>query len=412
MNILHWLKQLWRGKGQRRGLRRAAPLQTVAGTGAAERGPAEAHPEQAAKARRDRSSVNPAVTTSFGSASPGALHAAGLLTRVATGSWPGSGSASDPGCGGKWQFQQPKATDQLELVGAGSTLGQRQELERYPTVRLPQPPQVAAFARRYLIDTDYLLPKDLIEANRLDFQHFYLKHVLKSNYLAPLDKGRVRSILDVGCGTGRWVIEMARAFPQARVYGIDLEWSTPLQKLPPNVSFLQGDVLRGLPFPEHTFDYVHQRLLAMGIPAKRWPFLLQELQRVTAPGGWIELFEGGDTFVNAGPALRLFIEWYRQASKRAGYDPALMDRLGNLFQDLGLHHVRLETLSVPVGPWGRHEGVMLQKNLMATFPGLFPLLQQQLNIEEEQFNTILREINREMEMLQVEYQYYVVYGQK
>ncbi|WP_189361781.1 class I SAM-dependent methyltransferase [Thermogemmatispora tikiterensis] len=300
----------------------------------------------------------------------------------------------------------------MEPVGVGSVLVQPQALEQHPTVRLPQPPQVAAFARRYLIDTDYLLPKDLIEANRLDFQHFYLKHVLKSNYLAPLDKERVRSILDVGCGTGRWVIEMARAFPQARVYGIDLEWSTPSQKLPPNVSFLQGDVLQGLPFSEHTFDYVHQRLLAMGIPAKRWPFLLQELQRVTAPGGWIELFEGGDTFVNAGPALRLFIEWYRQASKRAGYDPAIADRLGNLFQGLGLHHVRLETLSVPVGPWGRHEGVMLQKNLMATFPGLFPLLQQQLNIEEGQFNTVLREINREIEMLQIEYQYYVVYGQK
>ncbi|WP_081838347.1 class I SAM-dependent methyltransferase [Thermogemmatispora carboxidivorans] len=404
MNILHWLKQLWQGKGQRRGLRRAAPLQIVAGTGAAERGPTEAHPEQASKARRDRNRVRPVATTSFGPASPGALQAAGVVKYVAIG--------SRPGCGGNGQIQQPRATDQLELVGAGSTLTQRQALERYPTVRLPQPPQVAAFARRYLIDTDYLLPKDLVEANRLDFQHFYLKHVLKSNYLAPLDKERVRAILDVGSGTGRWVIEMARAFPQARVYGIDLEWSTPSQKLPPNVSFLQGNVLQGLPFPAHTFDYVHQRLLAMGIPAKSWPFLLQELQRVTAPGGWIELFEGGDTFVNAGPALRLFIEWYRQASKRAGYDPAIADRLGNLFQGLGLRHVRLETLSVPVGPWGRHEGVMLQKNLMATFPGLFPLLHQQLNIDEKQFDLVLREIDREMEILQIEYQYYVVYGQK
>lgn len=301
---------------------------------------------------------------------------------------------------------------QRELVGVGSTHPRRQAIAQQPTVRLAQASSVAVFARRYLIDTDYLLPKDLIEANRLDFQHFYLKHVLKSNYLAPLNKEQVHTILDVGCGTGRWVIEMARAFPQARVYGIDLEWSTPPQKLPPNVAFLQGDVLEGLPFSDHTFDYVHQRLLALGIPAKKWPFLLQELQRVTAPGGWIELFEGGDTFVNAGPALRLFIEWYRQACKRAGYDPAIMDRLGNLFQSLGLRNVRLETLSVPVGPWGRHEGVMLQKNLMATFPGLFPLLQQQLNIDERQFNIVLREINREMEIMQVEYQYYVVYGQK
>ncbi|WP_376797457.1 class I SAM-dependent methyltransferase [Thermogemmatispora sp.] len=319
---------------------------------------------------------------------------------------------TEAGSRGNGQAQVQAVTGRMASVGIGRAFAQQQTIEQHPTVRLPQSPAAPTIARRYLIDTDYLLPKDLIEANRLDFQHYYLKHVLKSNYLAPLDKERVRSILDVGCGTGRWVIEMARAFREARVYGIDLEWSTPAQKLPPNVTFLQGNVLAGLPFPGHTFDYVHQRLLAMGIPANRWPSLLQELLRVTAPGGWIELFEGGDTFVNAGPALRLFIEWYRQASKRAGYDPAIVDRLGNLFQNLGLHHVRLETLSVPVGPWGRHEGVMLQKNLMATFPGLFPLLQQQLNIEEEQFNMVLNEINREMEILQIEYQYYVVYGQK
>jgi SAM-dependent methyltransferase len=411
MNIWHWLKQLWRGRAKRRGQLRVASLQAAAGVdvaGVAGQGSEQDHPQQIFRTERDREI---SIYNSFGSSVFGILDSAGDLARAAVDSWPGY-SVHHPGSGGKEQARRQEATGQMEPVGVGSVLVQRQALEQHPTVRLPQPPLVTALTRHYLMDTDYLLPKDLIEANRLDFQHFYLKHVLKSNYLAPLDKERVRSILDVGCGTGRWVIEMARAFPQARVYGIDLEWSTPSQKLPPNVSFLQGDVLQGLPFSEHTFDYVHQRLLAMGIPAKRWPFLLQELQRVTAPGGWIELFEGGDTFVNAGPALRLFIEWYRQASKRAGYDPAIADRLGNLFQGLGLHHVRLETLSVPVGPWGRHEGVMLQKNLMATFPGLFPLLRQQLNIEEGQFNTVLREINREIEMLQIEYQYYVVYGQK
>jgi SAM-dependent methyltransferase len=323
-------------------------------------------------------------------------------------------SGAGPGQWGAWTAADQRAPLPGSLGGGPPLPGAgERDLAQIPTVRLLRPAAIRPqLTRRYLIDSDYLLPKDLIEASRLDFQHFYLKHVLKSNYLAPINVGRVRRILDVGCGTGRWVLEMARAFPQARVYGIDLEWSTPLQKLPPNVTFQQGNVLEGLPFEADSFDYVHQRLLAMGIPADQWGRLIGELLRVTAPGGWIELLEGGDTFIKAGPALQLLSEWYREASKRAGYDPAIVDRLGNLFQRMGLRNVRLETLSVPVGPWGRHEGIMLQKNILACLPGIFPLLSQQLNIDEKKFNILLAEIEREMETMQIEYQYYIVYGQK
>lgn len=287
------------------------------------------------------------------------------------------------------------------------------DLDQVPTRRLPQPASAPPpLTRRYLIDSDYLLPKDLVEASRLDFQHFYLKHVLKSNYLAPLVAERVRTILDVGCGTGRWVLEMARAFPEARVYGVDLEWSTPPQKLPPNVSFQQCNVLEGLPYERETFDFVHQRFLAMGVPAAKWSVLLAELLRVTAPGGWIELLEGGDTFVNTGPALSLLIKWYRQACRSGGYDPGMVDRLGVHLQQMGLRSVKMETLSVPVGPWGRHEGIMLQKNLLTALPGLFPLLQRYLSIDEVQFNSVMQEIQLEMDTLHIEYQYYIVYGQK
>ena len=46
----------------------------------------------------------------------------------------------------------------------------------------------------------YLLPKDLEEGNRLDFQHFILRYALQGNYATPLRSPS--SILDVGTGTG------------------------------------------------------------------------------------------------------------------------------------------------------------------------------------------------------------------
>lgn len=76
----------------------------------------------------------------------------------------------------------------------------------------------------------YMLPADATEHSRLDLQHellkkkrgglFYAPQAVK-RALAPRD-GSQPSILDVGSGSGSWVIEMARQFPHAEVVGLDL----------------------------------------------------------------------------------------------------------------------------------------------------------------------------------------------
>ncbi|MBV9614447.1 MAG: class I SAM-dependent methyltransferase, partial [Ktedonobacteraceae bacterium] len=68
-------------------------------------------------------------------------------------------------------------------------------------------------------DVPYLLPKDEQEYHRLGYQHFLLRQVLADHCFAPIDallrKGG--KVLDVGCGTGIWGREIARAYPQAHV---------------------------------------------------------------------------------------------------------------------------------------------------------------------------------------------------
>lgn len=91
---------------------------------------------------------------------------------------------------------------------------------------IPTAPQsIIVEGRRYYDDQQvpYALPKDMTDVNRLDFQHYLYRLTLKGNYLAPLDAKRVHNMLDVGCGTSRWGIEMAEAFPQAQIIGLDLE---------------------------------------------------------------------------------------------------------------------------------------------------------------------------------------------
>ncbi|GHO62589.1 hypothetical protein KSC_014810 [Ktedonobacter sp. SOSP1-52] len=139
--------------------------------------------------------------------------------------------------------------------------------------------------RRYYSDIPYVLPKDLEDGNRLDFQHYLFRQAMHGYYLAPLEPEKISSILDVGCGTGRWPIEMAQLFPHAQVMGLDLEQfqQQGAEKMP-NYHFTRGNILQGLPFPNGMFDFVHQRLLVMGIPLAQWTTVIRELLRVTAPG--------------------------------------------------------------------------------------------------------------------------------
>src|SRR5690348_17471363 len=74
--------------------------------------------------------------------------------------------------------------------------------------------------RLFLRGVPYVLPKDMGEVNRLDFQHYMMRAALHGNYAAPISAPE--SILDVGCGTGRWATEMAQLFPAARVVGVDV----------------------------------------------------------------------------------------------------------------------------------------------------------------------------------------------
>ncbi|GER92013.1 hypothetical protein KDW_61750 [Dictyobacter vulcani] len=98
--------------------------------------------------------------------------------------------------------------------------------------------------RAYVENAPYVLPKDEQEIDRLDLQHYVFRYMLRDNYLAPLkNPGR---ILDIGCGTGLWAIELAKGFPTADIVGLDiLKPTLDATQRPRNVLFLQRDVLKG-----------------------------------------------------------------------------------------------------------------------------------------------------------------------
>ena len=99
-----------------------------------------------------------------------------------------------------------------------------------------------------VIILQYLLLKDIQEVNRLDFQHFLLRQVLKGHYVAPVEEAS--KILDVACGTGRWMLDVGQEFPEAQVTGIDIEVPAVASQLDSRYQFQQANILKGLSFPD------------------------------------------------------------------------------------------------------------------------------------------------------------------
>jgi tRNA G46 methylase TrmB len=66
------------------------------------------------------------------------------------------------------------------------------------------------------------------------------------------------AIVDVGTGSGRWVVEVADDYPTAHVVGIDLSPIQPTD-VPSNAEFILMDLSQGLDFETGSTDLVQSR---------------------------------------------------------------------------------------------------------------------------------------------------------
>ncbi|KAJ7665217.1 S-adenosyl-L-methionine-dependent methyltransferase, partial [Mycena polygramma] len=100
------------------------------------------------------------------------------------------------------------------------------------------------------------------------------------------------SVLDLGCGSGLWLLDAARTWRSTQFVGLDLvdvAVSPLTDGSTHNVRLVRGDFLKyALPFPDRQFELVRMANLALCIPLPKWEYVLREVARVLAPGGRLE----------------------------------------------------------------------------------------------------------------------------
>ena len=133
--------------------------------------------------------------------------------------------------------------------------------------------------------------------------------------------------LDVACGPGGWLIEAAKTYPtMTRLVGVDvnthmIEYAraqAEAEQVHGRVEYQVMDALLILEFPRDYFDLVNLRFATGFMRTWNWPKMLDELQRVTRPGGVIRLTEV-ERIYSSSPALLRILDITGDAFYKAGH---------------------------------------------------------------------------------------------
>lgn len=143
---------------------------------------------------------------------------------------------------------------------------------------------------------------DVREKMRVERQARILDRYI--NPLQGVDLTHIKDVLGIGCGTGSWLIQYARQYPECHTVGLDIDKGmlafarakAHVEKA--HVDFVEGDALQPLKFADASFDLVHMRLAIGFIHRNAWPSLLAECRRVLRPGGIMCLTEAEDSATN------------------------------------------------------------------------------------------------------------------
>ncbi|KAF9579980.1 hypothetical protein BGW38_003544 [Lunasporangiospora selenospora] len=258
----------------------------------------------------------------------------------------------------------------------------------------------------------YVLPNDIDEMDRLHLQHYVIRHTFGGNTRAKFDSKIHKDVLDVGCGPGTWILEMATEHTETNFTGIDISAVWPTEIRPRNCRFHVVNAAQGLPFEDNTFDFVYQRFMIMSYQAKDWPFVLQELIRVTKPGGIIELTEMPIVSNANGPELTRMMEILERGCQERGMDTKVAKKLDALLKEAGLEDVNECHASIPVGAWGAKVGKLMRENAAGLWASLRGWVKELTDMNDAQYEAMVKRLFFEFETHKCYVNCYCAWGVK
>lgn len=234
------------------------------------------------------------------------------------------------------------------------------------------------------------------ELTRVQIQDQMLTMGMGGVFPEQPDMSGIQRILDIGCGTGGWLIEVAKTYPDLPLLvGIDIsskmigyaQEQARAAQVSHRVEFHVMDALRLLEFPTDYFDMVNQRLGISYLRTWDWPRLLQEYQRVTRPEGVIRITEAEPTSTSPSEALTRLCAVFLQALYNGGHlftpEPdGLTSRLEGMMSRYGFVDIQKQNHPI-VYRAGTEGGQHFYEDERAFFRNIIPFLRKWTRVPDD-----------------------------
>lgn len=203
-------------------------------------------------------------------------------------------------------------------------------------------------------------------------------YLVEQGQLLPtsFDRSDVWHILDIACGTGQWVRDVARTYPDIEVVGLDtntgsIEYAQMLADTGhiENAMFLPGNMFAMTEILDNSFDVVHARFLALSVQTHLWPAVLQELLRVCRPGGQLIWMEATFPTTNS-PSYLQWCALMQSAIIQSGYTSNVTPYMERLLNDSNCRHIRRSETCIDIS-----EGTAFNERIYRDAATLLSLLQ-------------------------------------
>lgn len=233
------------------------------------------------------------------------------------------------------------------------------------------------------------------ELNRLLVQDQLLTASMGGVLAEQPDPARLRRVLDVGCGSGGWLIEVAQTYPSIELLiGVDLSpkmigYARALarsRQVEDRVQFQVMDALRMLEFPDDYFDLVNERTAAGYLRTWDWPKLLQECWRVLRRNGVMRMTEGDWIGTSTSPSLDRLLGLVMAAFYQAGHSftpnsDGVISELAPLLQRAGFQQVQTRSHAQPYRG-GTAEGQRFSEDMQLMFRTVLPFLKKWIQVPD------------------------------